>query len=162
MARMATPLDTGDPMPELMVDTVAHGRVDVPGVFGSRWGVLLLYHGHWCAYCARQLAAFQQGMPELEYAGIGVVAASTDTERGARRLAEITGATFPIGYGLAPIATASRLGAYYDEERGTLHATGFVVRPDATIGVACYSSGNIGRLAWEDVVRLVAFWERKI
>lgn len=108
------------------------------------------------------MAAFQQGLPELEYASIGVVAASADDERGARRLSEIAGATFPMGYDLSAMETATRVGAYHDEERRTLHATGFVVRPDATVGVACYSSGNIGRLVWEDVVRLVAFWERKI
>lgn len=108
------------------------------------------------------MAAFQQGLRELEYAGIRVVAASTDDEKGARRLAEIAGATFPVGYGLPMLDTATRVGSYYDEERGILNATGFVVRPDATVGVACYSSVNIGRLVWEDVVRLVAFWERKI
>jgi alkyl hydroperoxide reductase subunit AhpC len=108
------------------------------------------------------LAAFQQGVPELEYAGIQVVAASTGDEQGARRISDIAGATFPVGYGLPVIETATALGAYYDEERNALQATGFIVRPDATIGVACYSSGSIGRLAWEDVVRLVAFWERKI
>lgn len=104
------------------------------------------------------MAAFQQGLPELEYAGIGVVAASTDDRAGAQRLAEITGAAYPIGYGLPVLETATRVGAYYDEGRGILHATGFIVRPDRTVGVASYSSGAIGRLIWEDVVRLIAFW----
>lgn len=162
MARAGTPLDTGDTMPALSFSTVAHGEVSLPEFFEDRWGVLLLYRAHWCPYCARQLATFQQGLPELEYAGIRLAAASTDDGAGAQQLSEIAGATFPVGYGLDALDTAARLGTYYDEEHGTLLAAGFVVRPDATVGVACYSSGNIGRLVWEDVVRLVAFWERKI
>lgn len=162
MARAGTPLDIGDPMPELAFETLDHGRIEVPAAYDSKWGVLLLYRAHWCAYCARQLAAFQQGLPELEYAGIRVIAASTDEREGAQRLADIAGATFPVGYGLSVPEAAARVGSYYDEERKILNASGFVVRPDSTVGVACYSSGNIGRLVWEDVVRLVAFWERKI
>lgn len=47
MARAGTPLDTGDPMPALSFETLDHGRVEVPDVFESRWGVLLLYRAHW-------------------------------------------------------------------------------------------------------------------
>ncbi len=159
MARAGTPLDTGAPMPELSVDTIGHGRLDIPGTFGSKWGVVLVYRGHWCSYCARQLAAFQQGLPELEYAGIRLIAVSTDDREGASRLADIAGATFPVGYGLPVIETAERLGAYYDEGRGVLQATGFVVQPSGRIAVAAYSTGAIGRLVWEDIVRMVAFWD---
>lgn len=47
MARAGTPLDTGDPMPELSFSTLDHGRITVPDVFESKWGVVLLYRGHW-------------------------------------------------------------------------------------------------------------------
>ncbi len=159
MARIGSPLDAGDPLAPLSFDTIAHGRLELPQAF-KRWGVVLLYRGHDCGYCARQLAAFQQGLPELEYAHIQVVAVSADDEDGARRMEDVTGATFPIGYGLPVEDTAKRLGTYYDPEQGVLHSTGFVVKPDGTIAVASYSTGQIGRLVWEDVVRLVAFWDK--
>ena len=48
MARVATSvLDTGEPLPVLSMDTVAHGRVALPDAFGDGWGVLLLYRAHW-------------------------------------------------------------------------------------------------------------------
>lgn len=40
-------LDTGDPLPPLSFDTVAHGRLTVPEAFGERWGALLVYRAHW-------------------------------------------------------------------------------------------------------------------
>ena len=43
MPRAGTPLDTGDTLPTLSFDTVAHGRLTVPHAFGGRWGVFLAY-----------------------------------------------------------------------------------------------------------------------
>jgi hypothetical protein len=47
MARLGSPLDTGDRLPALTVATVAHGELTVPDAFGAGWGVLLLYRAHW-------------------------------------------------------------------------------------------------------------------
>jgi hypothetical protein len=52
-------------------------------------------------------------------------------------------------------------GAYYDIDKKFIHATGFLVRPDNTIEVACYSSGPIGRFVAQDVLRLVRFYKSK-
>ena len=43
----APPLDTGDQLPTLGFDTVAHGGIALPSAFGDCWGVLLLYRAHW-------------------------------------------------------------------------------------------------------------------
>jgi len=53
------------------------------------------------------------------------------------------------------------VGAFYEERRQILQATGFLVRPDRTIAVAQYSSGPIGRLVWQDVLALVQFYKRQ-
>jgi len=48
MARAGTRiLDSGEPLPTLEMSTVAHGRIVVPNVFDSGWGVFLVYRGHW-------------------------------------------------------------------------------------------------------------------
>jgi len=48
MARAGTSiLDSGEPLPALSIDTVAHGRLALPDAFGNGWGVLLLYRAHW-------------------------------------------------------------------------------------------------------------------
>ncbi len=48
MARSdATILDSGEVLPTLSMDTVAHGRLTVPDHFGNGWGVFLLYRAYW-------------------------------------------------------------------------------------------------------------------
>jgi hypothetical protein len=48
MARATTNiLDTGDALPGLSFQTVAHGELDLPSYFADRWGVLLVYRAHW-------------------------------------------------------------------------------------------------------------------
>ena len=39
-------LDSGEMLPSLTVETVAHGAMTLPQSFGG-WGVLLLYRAHW-------------------------------------------------------------------------------------------------------------------
>jgi peroxiredoxin len=107
----------------------------------------------------QQLAAFQKAHDRLREDGITVVAASVDPIDKARETVEKQALTFPVGYGLDARETAATFGAFYEERRGFLHATGFVVRPDRTIAVAQYSSGAIGRLIWQDVVGLVQFYK---
>jgi peroxiredoxin len=101
------------------------------------------------------LAAFARAIARLEEEGIGVVAASTDARDKAEATVKEHSITYPVGYGLPLEETAATLGAFYEPTRRVLHATGFVVNPDATIAVAQYSSGPIGRLVWQDVVALV-------
>jgi len=40
-------LDSGDTLPAVGMDTVAHGRISVPQQFGDGWGVFLIYRAHW-------------------------------------------------------------------------------------------------------------------
>lgn len=107
------------------------------------------------------MAAFQQALGELDAEDIGVVAISVKDEASARETAERTGVTFPMGYGLPLHQTAEKLGAYYEDRREILHATGFLLQPDGVISVAVYSSGPIGRLVAEDVLRLVRFYDKR-
>jgi hypothetical protein len=48
MARTGnTILDSGERLPSLTLDTVAHGRISLPDTFGDGWGVVLIYRAHW-------------------------------------------------------------------------------------------------------------------
>ncbi len=40
-------LDSGEVLPAITMDTVAHERISVPESFGNGWGVLLIYRAHW-------------------------------------------------------------------------------------------------------------------
>ena len=79
----------------------------------------------------------------------------------AKETAEKAKVTFPVGYGLDPEKISAITGAYYEKERRFLHATNFLIRPDKTIEVACYSSGPIGRFVANDVLRLVRFYKSR-
>ncbi len=70
------------------------------------------------------------------------------------------GITFPVGYGLVAEEISRITGAYYDKEENYLHATGFLLRPDKTILIVCYSSGAIGRLVPKDVLQLTRYFKR--
>jgi peroxiredoxin len=107
------------------------------------------------------LAAFEKARPKLEDEGIRVVAASTDPLDKATETVKAHAIGFPVGYGLPLKETAATLGAFYEEKRGFLQATGFVLKPDGTIAVSQYSSGPIGRLVWQDVLGLVQFYKKQ-
>lgn len=48
MARAgSTLLDSGEALPTVTMETVAHGRLSAPEAFGEGWGVLLIYRAHW-------------------------------------------------------------------------------------------------------------------
>ncbi len=90
-----------------------------------------------------------------------VVAASTDPLDKAKETVSENSLTFPVGYGLPLKETAASLGAFYEQRRNILQATGFLVKPDKTIVVSQYSSGPIGRLVWQDVLGLVQFYKKQ-
>ena len=69
------------------------------------------------------------------------------------------GFTFPVGYGLMAEEISRITGAYYDKEEKYLHATGFLLRPDKTILIVCYTSGAIGRLVAKDVLALTGYFK---
>ena len=107
------------------------------------------------------MAAFDRAQDKLREEGISVVAASTDPLEKAKETVSEHSLTLPVGYGLPVKETAAMLGAFYEERRGFLHATGFVIKPDKTIVVAQYSSGPIGRLVWQDILGLVQFYKKQ-
>ena len=107
------------------------------------------------------MAAFERAQDKLRDEGISVVAASTDPLEKAKETVSENSLTLPVGYGLPLTETAGTFGAFYEEGRGVLQATGFVTKPDRTIAVAQYSSGPIGRLVWQDVLALVQFYKKQ-
>lgn len=109
----------------------------------------------------QQLAAFQRALDKLTDEGIRVVAASTDPADKAKETVRNQSLTFAVGYALDLQKTAATLGAFYEERRGILQSTGYLLKPDRTIVVAQYSTGPIGRLVWQDVLGLVQFYKKQ-
>jgi hypothetical protein len=107
------------------------------------------------------LAVFEAKRETLAAEGVRVIAASTDGKDKAAGTASEHSLGFPVGYGLPVLETAAALGAFYDEGRGILHATEYVLRPGGVIAAALYSSGPIGRLVPDDVLGLIRFYKQR-
>lgn len=153
-------LDNGDQLPPLSFNTVADGRLSVPQAFNGNWGVFLIYRAHWCSHCVKQLSAFETQKSQLAAEKINTIAASVDTRANAEETADRLGLSYPVGYELPMLEVGKRFGCYYEKRRSILNATGFLVWPSGKIAVACYSSGPIGRLEPDAVVKAVRLYKQ--
>jgi peroxiredoxin len=162
MAREQTKMhDTGDFFPVIEFETITGETVVLPGDLIGKWSVVLFYRGQWCPYCRQQLKDFANGMEEFNKEGIEVVAASTDPKEDAQKTAEEYGVTFKVGYGLNAVEVSAQTGAFYDKDKGHLHATGFILVPDGMIANAVYSTGAVGRLVAADCLALIRYLRDK-
>ncbi len=98
---------------------------------------------------------------ELEAADIPVYFLSTDTLEEAKATVDKHGATFPVIYGMDGPKTAELLGSYYEERRNIIQPTGFLLNPEKKIMSVTTSSGPVGRLTVEDILRVVAFYRKQ-
>ena len=98
------------------------------------------------------MADYQAHIEEFKQENTDVIALSVDSLEKAREMVERTGATFPIGYGLRVPEDADKVGAYWEERRGIIHATSFTIGPDRKILQACFATGPIGRITAVDAL----------
>ena len=103
------------------------------------------------------MAGFEQAKPELDALGVKVVAASVDPIDKAKEVA--AGLSFPVGYGVTR-AIADQLGSWWEERRGIIQPSEFLVAANGKVRSATYSSGPIGRVDAADVVKLVNFYDK--
>jgi peroxiredoxin len=96
-------------------------------------------------------------MPELDALGVKIVAASVDPIDKAKEVA--ADLSFPVGYGVTR-ALADRIGAWWEERRGLIQPSEFLVAADGRVRAASYSSGPIGRIDAGDVVKLINFYDK--
>ena len=103
------------------------------------------------------MVGFEKRKPELDALGIKVVAASVDSIEKAKEVAAEL--SFPVGYGVTR-AIADQLGSWWEERRGIIQPSEFLVTAEGKIRSATYSSGPIGRVDAADVITLVAFYDK--
>lgn len=104
------------------------------------------------------MAGFEKHKSELDALGVKVVAASIDPLDKAKLVGDEV--SFPIGYG-ATRAMADQLGSWWEERRGLIQPSEFLVAADGKVRASTYSSGPIGRVDPADVVRLVTFYDKQ-
>jgi hypothetical protein len=104
------------------------------------------------------LAAFEQKKRDIEALGARIVAGSVDPLDKARDTAAQV--TYLIAYGMTR-QDAERLGAWWEERRGIIQPCNFIVGEDASVKASSYSSGPIGRMEPDDVVRALQGYEKQ-
>ena len=107
------------------------------------------------------MADFQAHLDELRAHDVSVLALSTDSREKARETVEQDRLGFPVAWGLDIPEDADRIGALYETKRNIIQPSEFLLGPDRRVLHATYSSGPIGRIAADDVVKLVAFLEAR-
>ena len=107
------------------------------------------------------MAEFQKWLKKFEEVNITVIAGSVDSIEKAAETIRKTNITFPVAHSLDAIEISRVTGAYYDGDKKCLNSTGFLVRPDNTIDVVCYSSGPVGRLGAKEIFGLIRFYNLK-
>jgi peroxiredoxin len=63
-------LKNGQKFPELKLQAVGGGAIDLPGDLAGSFGVVLIYRGAWCPVCNNQLADFAASKSELDALGV--------------------------------------------------------------------------------------------
>ena len=87
------------------------------------------------------MADFQNNLPALHKVDATVVALSVDTREQALEIADLTGARYPMVYGLDAPEVGELIGAYVERERLFIHASSFILRPDGTLDL---TFGGVG------------------
>jgi peroxiredoxin len=104
------------------------------------------------------LAAFEKAKADLEAVGAKVAAASVDPLDKAKEVAAEL--SYPVAYGVTR-ETAERIGAWWEERRGIIQPSEFVLGADGRVRASTYSSGPIGRVEPADVIKLIQFYEKQ-
>ena len=102
------------------------------------------------------MAGFEKLKSELAAIGVSVFAASVDVEDKARLVAAEV--SFPVGYGVTR-AQADLLGSWWEDRRGIIQPSEFIVDAGGKVVTSSYSSGPIGRIEAADAIKMVNFLE---
>lgn len=85
-----------------------------------------------------------------------MVAASIDAIDKAKEVAAEV--SFPVAHGVTR-EIADRLGSWWEDRRGIIQPSNFLLGANGKVMVASYSSGPIGRFDASDVVKVINFYE---
>lgn len=96
-------------------------------------------------------------MADFNEKKIKIIGASVDSLEDAQQMIDRLKLTFQMAYGMNARDFAQRTGAFFDDGKGFLHATGFILRPDGKIANAVYSTGPLGRLTAADSLALIEY-----
>jgi len=94
----------------------------------------------------------------LNELGVSVVAASTDDEEKAAEVA--ADLSYPVAYGVSR-EQADSLGAWWEDRRGIIQPSEFLLDAEHKVMTSTYSAGPIGRIEPADLVKIATMYEKR-
>ncbi len=104
------------------------------------------------------MVGFENERAALDAIGANIVAASVDPIDKAKEVADEV--SFPVAHGVTR-EMADALGSWWEDRRGIIQPSEFIVGEDGKIVTSSYSSGPIGRFDAADVVKMINFYESR-
>ena len=101
------------------------------------------------------MVGFENELKALGEANASVVAASIDDEEKAGEVAAEL--SFPVAHGVTR-ANADALGSWWEDRRGIIQPSEFIVSGDGKVVASSYSSGPIGRIDAADALKLIKLY----
>lgn len=86
---------------------------------------------------------------------------SIDPLEEAQKTKERHSISYPLAYGVSGPGFGAQTGAFYDMEKGFLHASGFLLQPGGRLAGAVYSTGPIGRYTPAEVLGMLDYRMKK-
>ncbi len=157
-----------DPVPDLIVPTLAHGVFNLKSETPQNFSLIVFFRGLHCPLCIKYLKELGQLLPDLLRRGVTVIAISSDDAERAQAMADKVGfADLRFGYDL-PLSLASQWGLYISQgigktsigvEEPKLFAEPgvFLVRPDHTLYYGAVQTMPFARPSFADLLVAIDF-----
>jgi len=156
------------PVPALEVETLGGGRWKLADQKPQNFSMVVFYRGLHCPQCRKYTGELNGMIGEFDKRGVTTLVTSTDDKERAEHARTQWGlANLNIGYGVT-IETARQWGLYVSTSRGMTSAgieepalfaePGlFLVRPDATLYWASYSTMPFARPHFNEILSAIDF-----
>ena len=100
----------------------------------------------------------EEELQALKDLDVAVIAASVDDEEKAADVA--ADLSFPVAHGVTR-EQADALGSWWEDRRGIIQPSEFLLGPDKKVFYNTYSSGPVGRMNPPDIVKMIGFIEKQ-
>jgi peroxiredoxin len=100
----------------------------------------------------------EENLQALKDLDVTVIAASVDDEEKAGEVA--ADLSFSMAHGVTR-AQADALGSWWEERRGIIQPSEFLLGPDHKVIYNTYSSGPVGRMNPPDLVKMIGFVDKQ-
>ena len=102
------------------------------------------------------MAGFEQNAEALGGIGAQIIAISVDPEDKAQEVADTV--SFPVAHSVSRETTDS-IDSWWDDNRGFVQPSEFILNADDKVVFASYSAGPAGRLDAEDAIKMIGYME---